>query len=204
MLDVHRLMKSLSDRRPIFHSEADFQHEFAWEIRSAMPQSKVRLEYPIDPEAKKAVHLDIWLPIEQVAIELKYYTREFAAEWYDEVFLLRNHGAHPPKRFDFVNDIQRLEQCNCKKGFAILLTNEPLYWLAPPRSGTIDAAFRVHESKELTGSMSWQGTPAAGTKGNRESNITLSGLYTMQWRDYWAFPGKRFGQFRYLAVPVNP
>ena len=203
MLDVHRLMTSLSDRRPIFHSEADFQHEFAWEIRSARPYSKVRLEYPIGPETQKAVHLDIWLPIEQVAIELKYYTRKFAADWHDEVFLLRNHGAHPPKRYDFVNDIQRLEQSKCKNGFAILLTNDPLYWQAPPRSGTIDAAFRVHESKELTGRLNWRGSPAAGTIRDRESNISLSGVYKMRWRDYWEFSAQRFGQFRYLTVSVG-
>jgi hypothetical protein len=39
-------MATLVTRRPICHSEADFQHEFAMLIRDKMPNWKVRLERP--------------------------------------------------------------------------------------------------------------------------------------------------------------
>ena len=45
MLDIHGLMSKLRKRRPIFHSEADFQHALAWEIHLANPSHQVRLEF---------------------------------------------------------------------------------------------------------------------------------------------------------------
>lgn len=196
-------MNSLSKRRPIFHSEADFQHEFAWEIRKAKPETQIRLEFPLELQKQKTAHLDIWLPVKQVAIELKYYTRELDLDWQGESYQLRNHGAHPPKRYDFLNDIQRLERLKSKIGIAILLTNDPLYWRPPPRSGIIDAAFRIHELQEITGIMEWRGSPATGTIKSRESPITLRGSYQVGWRDYCAIPSERFGKFQYLAVTVE-
>jgi hypothetical protein len=48
MIDVQLAMKTLAAHRPIFHSEADFQHEFAWQLRTMLPHVSVRLEHPID------------------------------------------------------------------------------------------------------------------------------------------------------------
>lgn len=44
-MNVHPLMSQLAGTRPIFHSEADFQHALAWEIQNQHPQAAVRLEY---------------------------------------------------------------------------------------------------------------------------------------------------------------
>ena len=75
MLDIHKLLASLSAYRPVFHSEADFQHALAWHIHETMPEREVRLEYPVSFEKQKAMHLDIWLPKEKIAIELKYFNK---------------------------------------------------------------------------------------------------------------------------------
>ena len=36
-------MAALARMRPLFHSEADFQHAFAWQLRSAHPDARIRL-----------------------------------------------------------------------------------------------------------------------------------------------------------------
>jgi len=36
-LDAHALMKDLSLTRRVFHSEADFQHAFAWLMNASRP-----------------------------------------------------------------------------------------------------------------------------------------------------------------------
>ena len=44
---IDELMASLARRRPVFCSEADFQHELAYEIRMSDPGLSVRLEWPL-------------------------------------------------------------------------------------------------------------------------------------------------------------
>lgn len=45
ILDVQAVMQSLSVKRPIFHSEADFQHALAWELQSEFPKASIRLVF---------------------------------------------------------------------------------------------------------------------------------------------------------------
>ena len=44
-----------------------------------------------------------------------------------------------------------------KAGYAVLLTNEPSFWNPPgsARKSLNDAAFRLHEGREITGEMAW-------------------------------------------------
>ena len=81
MLDIANLMLGLSKSRPIFHSEADFQHAFAWQIHERLPDCQVRLEYNPLPAQKKRMYLDIWVQSLKVAIKLKYPTRKLDLEW---------------------------------------------------------------------------------------------------------------------------
>ncbi len=50
VLDIDRLMTELSRTRKVFHSEADFQHAFAWQIREHTPECEIRLEFNPAPE----------------------------------------------------------------------------------------------------------------------------------------------------------
>ena len=133
MLDIQKLMADLSIHRPIFHSEADFQHALAWQIHEVMPDCGIRLEFP--PFSDKRMYLDIWLSTSRIAIELKFATRKLECEWNGENFSLRDQSAQDVKRYDFLKDIQRLEQVvmdgNADAGFAVLLTNDHLYWKEP-------------------------------------------------------------------------
>ena len=210
-LDVHGLMENLSDERPIFHSEADFQHALAWQFRKATPNGQVRLEYKPFPEANLKMYLDIWLRYRSmgVAIELKYRTRALDRQWKKESFALRNQGAQDLGRYDFLRDIQRLERVvadfgPAKTGFAVLLTNDPSFWNPPSRS-TIDAAFRLHESenKRIAGDMAWSAQASEGTTTGREEPICLKGSYDCVWRDYSSFGEATNQRFRYLMVEVR-
>ena len=75
MIEIPALMRKLAIERPLFHSEADFQHALAWRSREEHPNSGVRLEYkPPTNAGEERMQLDIWLVRLGVAIELKYKT----------------------------------------------------------------------------------------------------------------------------------
>lgn len=84
MIDIDRLMKELAHDRPVFHSEADFQHALGWQIHRSNPQQTVRLEYRPRPES--AMYVDLWLASEGVVVELKYRTRKLQCRVRDEQF----------------------------------------------------------------------------------------------------------------------
>ena len=153
------------------------------------------------------MYLDLWLPDIRVAVELKYCTRKLKVEHNGESFALRHQAAQDVRRYDFLKDIQRLEQVcrelgEVRAGFAILLTNDHLYWEQPSRPNTVDATFRLHDGRRVTGEMAWSEHASSGTTKSRENPIRLAGSYELQWRDYADVGGARHGQLRYLAVQV--
>ncbi len=209
MLDIHRLMTGLSQSRPIFHVEADFQHALAWQIHQAMPDSLVRLEFKPFPDDDKRMYLDIWLPSVGIAIELKYHTQKLDVTHNNERFSLAEQGAQPPRRYDFLADVERLEYTLtryqlAKEGYAILLTNYPDHWNPQRSTNTIDAAFRLHEGRTITGRLAWSERAGKGTTRGREKALEIQGSYDLRWQDYSTFGAGRNQRFRYLAVPVNP
>ena len=208
MLDIRCLMTGLAECRKVFHSEADFQHALAWQIHQAMPESQIRLEFPVLAEDQRRMYVDIWLPVEKVAIELKYATRSLELEDNEETYALRNQGAQNLRRYDFLRDIQRLELMRsmpefCEAGHAVLLTNDLSYWNCPRGRDTVDSDFRVHEGREISGKLAWATHTSEGTKKGRESSIWIDGPYRLHWQDYFNFSEKTRGRFRYLAVSVE-
>src|SRR5206468_1234798 len=109
MIDIDDLMACLAKRRPIFHSEADFQHELAWEARLRAPDVLVRLEQPFPGRASGAIDLILRRGRVVHAIELKYLTAGFEGEHAAENFRLKNHGAQDIRRYDVCKDIERME-----------------------------------------------------------------------------------------------
>ena len=129
-VDILALMDALSKWRPIFHSEADFQHAFAWQLHKFVPGVNVRLEFK--PLSEERIYLDIWIPTHRIAIELKFLTRGLSVEWMGELFSLRNQGAQDIRRYDFLRDIQRLERVltlpnPASEAYALCLTNDAAY-----------------------------------------------------------------------------
>ena len=231
MLKITELMNSLSEIREIFHSEADFQHALAWHIHKERKNCQVRLEYPFPGKRKNRKYLDIWLPDMKIAIELKYRTRklichqETSGSWIDltnkdkstlrqilqqgkELFELRNQGAQDTLRYDFIKDIQRLEQATgpdgpAKTGFAVFLTNDPLYWHPPRKTNPVDGDFRLDKSV-IKGKkkLDWTEEASRGTKKGREKAIRLKKSYKLKWKNFSSLGEKNNQQFKYLAVKV--
>ena len=201
-------MKELATRRPIFHLEADFQFALAWRVQELLPESKIRLEFK--PFPHEGVYVDIWLPVEGTVIELKYLTRQLQTERDGERFTLRDRNAWPLCRYDFIKDVERIERIvgedeTANSGFAVLLTNDSYYW-KPPSSNwqsTMDADFRLHEDRRLSGSLHWSSTSNQRTIRGREDTIALKGSYHLRWEDYSSFGSSPGKQFRYLAIPVD-
>jgi len=85
---------ALAAKRPVFHSEADFQHAFAWEIHQHLPDAYVRLEYRPALLPTRA-YVDVWVVDgnQTLAIELKYKTAPLSVQLDDgEKFDLMSQG----------------------------------------------------------------------------------------------------------------
>jgi hypothetical protein len=190
MLDLTILMNRLSKVRPIFHSEADFQHALAWQIHVEHPDARIRLEYR--PFPNERVYIDIWCELNglSTAIELKYPTKRTSiTSTQNERFELANHGAQDLTRYDIVKDIVRVERAidtvPNSAAAAIVLTNDPSFWNASPRATpTIDDAFRIHEGRTLTGSCGWAASAGPGTTKGRTAILDVRGTYPMKWQDF--------------------
>ncbi|MFN8463915.1 MAG: hypothetical protein U0X20_00130 [Caldilineaceae bacterium] len=205
MIDVHAIMHRLAERRPIFHSEADFQHAFAWELHQCLPGAQVRLELPVQVEAKR-LHLDIWVANQGriAAIELKYPTARLNVAVDGEEYHLAA-GAPDYSLYDYIKDVERLEQItgtySNAAGYAIMLTNDRAHWTPSPNS--IGAAFRLPEGREVRGSGTWGTAAGAGSKKGYEREIVLGGSYTVRWHDYARVDASAGGSFRYMLIGVG-
>ena len=210
-LDIHSLMQALSQSRPIFHSEADFQHALAWQIGKRLGDHSVRLEYPFTADGSDNRELDIWLPKEKIAIELKYFTMKFELDSEVEPFALKQHAAADLARKGFLQDVERLEgivntgEHSATAGLAILLTNAPTLWdesYTSKRRIPNDAKYHLYEGKTIKGTLPWLHN---GQLNEDVVPVRLSGSYTTCWKDYSCFPSqKNGGIFRYLAFKIQP
>ena len=210
LLNLEKALELLAQHRPVFHSEADFQHALAWELQRMDSLARVRLEKQVASPGDR-VHLDLLILGEgyEVAVEVKYKTRGAEILHGDETFSLRYQGAQDQGRYDFLKDIERLEKYVGSHpgaiGYAILLTNDDSYSLEPKKTDTVDSAFRVHEGRVLEGVLSWSDRASEGTKSNRTAVITLQGKYKIAWRDYSIVGTNqtKYKQFRYVALQVS-
>jgi hypothetical protein len=209
MLDIERVLISLSDKRPIFHSEADLQHSLAWELREHYPDCQIRLETKVHGAGTK-VYLDILCEYQgrKYAIELKYKTLAFDCYMNGEPFFLSNQGAQDIGRYDVLKDIQRLEEMVVSgvadEGTLIFLTNDKSYYVEPIKeTATVDQDFRLHQGKVVAGQLRWGEQTGKGTMKNREAAIQLKGSYRMNWESYSKIDDTSRGEIRYLILPVR-
>jgi hypothetical protein len=208
-MNILTAIETLSHKRKVFHSEADFQFALAWEIHEQNPDSQVRLEYSpagITP----VVHIDICVLLnnEVIPIELKYLKKKLKFQENDEQFDLRDNGAQDISRYDFLKDVQRIEHFRqtlpgIKQGYVILLTNDPVYWkTGNNNNNTIDSSFRIEEGKFITGKLAWSEHAGPGTMKGREKPIEIEGCYPVQWHDFSFVNSSSAGTFRYLIIDV--
>ena len=208
MIEITDVLNELSKERPVFHSEADFQHALAWRIHVKYPDLNIRLEKRVILNEKE-IYFDIFAFKDSkiVVIEVKYKTKNLDTAITSEDFSLKNQGAQDHGRYDFIKDISRLEKAletyRDSTGFAIFLTNDKSYWKMPTREiNTADKDFRIHEGKTIEGRLSWKEDTSEGTMSGREEPIILKDEYVLNWKDYSDLE-KQNGKFRYSLIGVK-
>lgn len=207
-VDVARLLGHLARQRPVFHSEADFQHAFAWEAHQLDSALKVRLETHPEPN----VRLDLLISRPDLgaftAVELKYLTAGWSGDVNGELFALKNQGAQDVRAYDVVKDVGRLERFvsahSAWNGIFVALTNEPSFWRPVTHGRATNAdAFRIYEGVTLEGTREWGPLTGPGTMKSREAPIALSGRHQVRWQDYSRVDNGPRGLFRALVLEVS-
>lgn len=206
-INLLQVIKSLRQKRSVFHSEADFQFALSWEIKCSYPTAEIRLEYPPAGEPNKYIDILVCIDGLTFPIELKYKTKILSAIVDGEQYNLKNHGAQDIGSYDFVKDICRVESFathlnRFKCGFVLWITNDPYYWNAPNNSNAGYAAFSVHHGARKTGTMSWGSHLSSGTIKGREQDLVLRSEYEITWNDYSDL-GIRSGLFKYALMCIE-
>jgi len=203
---IQEILNLLAQERPVFHSEADFQHAFAWLLHRILPQFSVRLEVPY-----AGSRIDLLLRADKnIAFELKYHKARLVGTVQSETYTLTGTAPVDIPRFGFLADIARLEKFvegDFAAGFALLLTNDRRLWEQPvaKKVKRIDEEFDLFEGRTLAAqqALRWrEGTALGGIRG-RENGICLRGAYTCQWNNYSVVPGEDNGTFRYILMRVG-
>jgi len=209
---MEALPKYLEERcpgKPYFVSEADFQHAFAITVGKQNKDLKVWLEYPIeDPlrlEANNMWYIDICVmdqakgnDVKKCFIELKYKTK--AAD----DMILKNQSAQDLGRVLFLNDVSRIENAieakKCNVGYAILLTNDQLYWSLPRNEQVHDLNYRLHESTNriIHGKLKWNSDKTPDWVSSKL--VTIKKEYKPLWHN---FECETSTAFRYLVFEVT-
>ncbi len=208
-IEPARLMERLARHRALFHSEADFQHAFAWELRQFAPEWDIRLEVPVRAETG-VVHLDLLACLGEfrMAIELKYKTRALTTSINGEDFALADQAAQDLGRYDFFKDLLRIETFvhsgGKRSGYAIFLTNDSAYWKQPSALDHGYASFAMNDERKVSGALAWGERASAGTRRKREVEIGIRGSYDLRWTSYSSVATKRYGEFRFLCIEANP
>lgn len=148
--------------KKIFWSEVDFQLALAWEIKQTLPEADICLERRYMNDSGEPMYIDVCVTYQGrlYPIELKYKTKQVEIPDADnQLISLKAHGACDLGRYGFLKDIARIENLskkeNFERGFAIILTNDPLYYTANQRK-SVDIEFKIHEGKTV-GPGHWPG-----------------------------------------------
>jgi hypothetical protein len=203
--ELDNVLRSLGDRRQVFHSEADFQHALAWEIQKAWPEARIRLEVPLAGlKGRGALDIVVTRGGRRIALEVKYFKASLGVTIDGERFDLPATVARDIARHDFCKDLVRLEHAidsgQVDVGFAVLLCNDSGFWSDSGRVG-IDEAFKISDGRRLEGTLTWHERAGAGTIAKRDVPLCLRGSYPVKWMEFCSL-GVRNGIFRALVVPV--
>lgn len=183
-------INNLAKKQSAFYSEADFQFSLAWELKTLLSNANIYLERY---EPTFNYHIDIWVEEndEFFPIELKYKTRKDDVVINRHSIALKDHAAVTLGSYDYLKDIRRIEDLSqlpgFKKGFAVMLTNESIYYKPSKTTSSYDM-FKICDglTKQANVTMNWgltnKKTPFRATKGR--GPFALKNTYQMQWNNY--------------------
>lgn len=228
---IETVLLTLAKERKVFWSEADFQFAFAWKLKEMLknsaPQStiNVRLERRADALEKRDdgknsgdIYIDIWVEINEKVypIELKYKTIQCTITDGSEEYKLKQHGACDIGCYLYLKDAERIEHIskslgdNFGKGYAIMLTNDHLYWNRPNTSTdtTIFRNFRIYDGRKIVAGQKLDWHPSSNKQPvwqKKLGPLTLTHNYTINWKDYSKLlneEGKAI-PFKYSIIEIN-
>lgn len=215
--DITSIFDSLRKSRWLFWSEDDFKFAFALELKAMFPKANVRLEKRYS-NAGNNCYTDIVAVMDRKSypIELKYKTTEgIYADVSGEHIDLRTHSAVDLGCYSYLKDIERLEflanvDTSFERGFAIILTNESLYYRNTGRTSVYND-FKIYEGRYVTGQLNWGVSRYNGnipSWAGSHPSITLNGLYKMEWKNYGGVLNPASGnypstQFKYQVAVIN-
>ena len=211
-MDIIKAMESLSCKRGIFHSEADFQFALAWEIKGLYPDCSVRLEVPFRIRMKGRIDILVRLDDDIYPIEVKYIKKTFRYSDGNDHYDLVN-GVHDLDMYNCMVDIMRMENfaeqlAGFYTGYVIWLTNDSAYWISKYKS-TYYREFHAPDGSVKTGTMRFlSSNPKTGKppqilemKGY-QSPISLKDSYLIRWRLYSDLAVPK-GLFKYAVIPIT-
>lgn len=192
-------MKILAERRPVFHSEADFQFAFS-QIMANEGVDRIRLERRVKLEGRRVMQLDItgYLEGNPIVLELKYpkdgYVGTVPTEGFDEDFTL---SVGEPGLVYIWKDVERIEALVDSglftDGAAITLTNFKL-WREKLRQNQLQD-FMLNEGRTVNAGSTLE-IPVGTTWAVEGIRISLASSYTCAWHPYSAPHGT---EFQYLV-----
>lgn len=225
---LHQHLHHVSQRRPVFHSEADFQHELALELSHA--GYRVRLEVPREVELNgTAVRAELDLlvqapggPLDRnrgtavggagwTVIELKYVKVPTVIVHQGETYDLAGSWGTNLSRFDALADLRRVERIVAaglaSQGHAVFLTNAEDAWNVDVTGRrNMGRQFSLHAGRALPAGVPLDWVPANPTVGSVSEKrlapyapITLARAQTCTWTPYSEFHVPD-GEFRYLLL----
>lgn len=190
---VNEVLKRLGNSRKAFYSEADFQFAFAWELKSMLPNdAEIRLERPIEI-GNKLYYIDILVVYKDkiYPIELKYKTKKVTiADTNGDIIPLANHAAVDLGCYAYIKDISRIEDIkksynNFGEGFAIMITNEPIYYIDSKRKSSY-MQFKIFDKRVINGVLKWEMTQTGKefVLKDKFPTLNIKGSYTILWENY--------------------
>lgn len=224
---LEKYVIDLETERPVFFSEADFQMSLARLIAKKNPSIQVMLEYPyyVDSNnlANSAIqYFDILLTDEDsfVVIELKYRQKKLKEKYTDPYtglpIYLKEHSAQDQGCFQFWNDVHRIEKTRARKtigekkfakGYSLMLTNDPRYWIGPRNENISYNAFRLKEEREVKEDAKMAFREGTAKSSNGDKSFEIQGCYKLLWKDYSNLfddgSDKKNGKFRYLLLEIE-
>lgn len=200
-MEIIKIIDILKAKRKFFCSESDFQFSLALEIQKYYSDANIFLEYC--PNIQKNTHIDVVVGLDNniYPVELKYKPTTFMEKINDEPYELRKQGGQNIGRYDYLKDIQRIEEFSkilsrYKLGYSILLTNDKSYW-EKNKKGAMDEQFHLTQDVLKTGVLTWNGNT---DRKNRNKPIELKGKYKIDWKEYSKFDKMPNGEFKYCLT----
>ena len=186
----------------------------------ALEQRTDAPEQGYEKENSGDIYIDIWVEINEKVypIELKYKTIKCTLKDKDgsEEYKLKQHGACDIGCYLYLKDVERIEHIskslggNFGKGYAIMLTNDHLYWDKPKTSPdtTVFRDFRIYDGRTISAEQNLIWHPTSNKHPvwqDKLGPLTLTHNYTINWKDYSKLLNEegKATPFKYSIIEIN-